>query len=655
LNLPTQSLNCHGEIKRRTISLTDNGQFREIRVDSELSTEGLKKSITISTMLFYLCIFMAAILFAGMASLPAQTPKKAPMMTRWAKDVNPSHPLPEYPRPQMERKDWLNLNGIWELQSGLENDPVPTGKQFSGKIIVPYPVESALSGVMQHFDRLWYRRTFTVPQGWQGQSILLHFGAVDYESEVYINGKSVGVHKGGYDPFSYDIAPFLTASGPQEIIVRVYNPTELGGQPRGKQTDNIGGIMYTPTTGIWQTVWIEPVNRQSIRDLKIIPDIDQSQLRLTVNTTNAASAATVSVAVKDGDTVVKKFDGRANIELDITIPDPKLWSPEHPFLYSLEVSLKPNSSTTDQVSSYFGMRKIGIAQAGKFERMMLNNKPIFMLGPLDQGFWPDSLYTAPTDEALKSDIQAIKDLGFNMVRKHIKVEPARWYYWTDKLGLLVWQDMPSADSYPWDFETVPPVDKAEFRSELQRLVEAHWNHSSIVTWDIFNECQGQFDTPQLVGMVKSLDPSRLVNEASGGCYFGSGDVNDLHSYPEPGVRAPTPHQALAVGEFGGIGYKVPGHTWFDSGDTYTNMSTPTDLLYLYAEYAYKLKQLHDEQGLSAAVYTEQTDLMTEVNGLLTYDRVPKVSMEKIAQANHWTLPMPTYRAIVPSSEKSRQS
>ncbi len=586
--------------------------------------------------------------------LQAQRPKRAPMMTKWAKDVDPNHPLPEYPRPQMVRENWLNLNGVWELQSGLEGDPVPVGKKLGGHIVVPYPVESALSGVMLHFDRLWYHRTFTVPSAWAGNQVILHFGAVDYESEVYINGKSVGIHRGGYDPFSYDITPYLKQSGPQDIIVRVYDPTELGGQPRGKQTDDIGGIMYTPTTGIWQTVWIEPVASRSIRDLKMVADVDRSELHLTVNATDSAKAATVSVQVEDGDRVVKTFEGNANAELNIPISNPKLWSPDHPFLYGLKISLKENNSTTDNVSSYFGMRKIQIGKVGKFNRILLNNEYVFERGPLDQGFWPDGIYTAPTDEALKSDIEMTKALGFNMVRKHIKVEPARWYYWTDKLGLLVWQDMPSADSYPWPMESVPPVDKAEFESELRRMVETHWNSPSIISWTIFNEAQGQHDSEQLVAMVKSLDPSRLVNEASGGEYTGSGDLNDLHQYPEPGVRAATPNQASVNGEYGGIGYRVPGHTWPESGDTYTNVSTPNDLLYLYAEYIGKVKKLDEEKGLSATVYTELTDVMTEINGLLTYDRIPKVAVEKIYQANHSTLPMPTYRVIVPSSEKERQ-
>lgn len=562
-------------------------------------------------------------------------------MTRWAKDVDRTSPLPEYPGPQMVRKDWLNLNGVWQFESGFADEPVPEGL-LKSKIVVPFAPESALSGVMLHFDRLWYRRSFSIPAKWTLKRVLLHFGAVDYETEVFINGKSVGTHKGGYDPFSFDITSYLVGEGPQDIVVRVYDPTDIGGQPRGKQSTNPEGIMYTPTTGIWQTVWLEPVDKLSIEDLRIVPDVDRNQLHITVKTTDPVKEAKVHVVVKDGNEVVQRIEGKPDTELSAVIPKPKLWSPESPFLYEIEISLNDNGRTTDQVASYFGMRKISIGKVGEYDRMLLNNQPVFQLGPLDQGFWPDGIYTAPTDEALKSDIETMKAMGFNMVRKHEKVEPARWYYWTDKLGLLVWQDMPSPSSYLDQAEAVPPLDKAEFESELRRMVETHWNHPSIALWTIFNEAQGQFDTPRLVSVVRALDPSRLVNEASGDKITGAGDVNDLHHYPEPGVRSPTPSQALANGEFGGIGNHVQGHSWDEGGFGYTNVSTPNDLLYLYAEYLLQLNELNKDKGLSAAVYTQLTDVMTEVNGLVTYDRVPKIDVAKIAEANHFNLAMPTY-------------
>jgi hypothetical protein len=601
-----------------------------------------------------LLLLAGAALVLSMATLNAQRQKRTPITTRWAKNVDTTNPLPEYPRPQMVRKDWMNLNGTWQFQSGFANEPIPSGTLRS-HVVVPFPVESVLSGIMMHFERLWYRRSFSLPEAWAGKQVILHFGGVDYETEVFVNGKSIGTHKGGYDPFSFNITPYLVSGGPQDLVVRVYDPTDIGGQPRGKQSTNPEGIMYTPTTGIWRTVWLEPVDKVSIRDLKLVPDVDGNQLRLTVNTTESNPDATIHVVVKDVDKVVKSFEGKPNSEMSVPIPEPKLWSPESPFLYGLDVSISAGGTVTDQVSSYFGMRKISIGKVGEYNRILLNNQPVFELGPLDQGFWPDGIYTAPTDEALRSDIETMKAMGFNMVRKHEKVEPARWYYWADKLGLLVWQDMPSPNSYLDRAEAIPPIDKQEFESELQRLVETHWNNPSIIMWVIFNEGQGQFDTQRLTGMVKSLDPSRLVNEASGGNITGAGDINDLHRYPEPSVRAPTPNQALANGEFGGVGYHVQGHSWDPNGFGYTTVSNPDDLLYLYAEYLNKVKDLRDNKGLSAAVYTELTDVMIEINGLMTYDRIPKVDLAKIAQANHFILTMPTYTVVVPTSEQADQN
>ena len=585
----------------------------------------------------------------------AWTVKKAPLMTKWAKQVNSRKPLPDYPRPQMTRSEWRNLNGIWEYQPGAEGEAVPVGHTLSGEILVPFPVESALSGVMEHHDRLWYRRSFVVPSQWKGKQVRLNFGAVDFESEVYINGKSVGIHKGGYLPFSYDVTPYLTETGPQEIIVRVFDATDLAGEPRGKQTTHPGGIMYTPTTGIWQTVWLEPVARTSVQDLKIVPDIDTQRVKITVHATEPTADTKVVVTVKDGDSVVQTVTGEANTELSLPVPNPKLWSPDSPFLYDLDIKLLQGNSITDQVQSYFGMRKIALGLDHGIKKMLLNNKFVFEIGPLDQGFWPDGIYTPPTESALKADIQSMKDYGFNMVRKHIKVEPARWYYWTDKLGLLVWQDMPSPNSYLPDTMKAPPIDKPEFETELRDLVQTHWNSPSIIMWDIFNEGQGQYDTPRLVNIVQQLDPSRLVNQASGGGYFDAGDVSDLHSYPPPGSPAPSLTQALVCGEYGGIGYLVAGHTWTAAGGGYTNVKSGTDLEELYGEFAGLLKSYRDEKGMSAAVYTQITDVENELNGLMTYDRKLKCDPTEIAKANHFQYPVPTYHEIVPTSEKISQT
>ncbi len=595
-------------------------------------------------------IYATAFFFFLALGLQAQSwqPKKAKLMTRFAQDVNPKNVLPEYPRPQMVRNRWMNLNGLWEFQpSTTATEQKPAGK-LSRNILVPFPVESALSGVMEHHERLWYRRTFAVPATWKGQDVLLHFGAVDYEAEVFINGKSLGVHRGGYDPFSFNISPYLKAGGEQEILVRVYDPTDNKGYPRGKQTLYPGGIMYQLVTGIWQTVWLEPVPTAGISELKMVPDVDGSLLKLTVSTTGSSSP--IIVKIKDGAKVVKTFAGVSNKEVSIPVPNAKLWSPDTPFLYDLEVSVMKGSTVVDKVESYFGMRKISVAEDGGFKKLYLNNKFLFQLGPLDQGFWPDGGYTAPTDAALKYDLEMTKKFGFNMVRKHIKVEPYRWYYWADKLGLLVWQDMPSPNSYT---DKPQPIDTAAFAHQLTRLVQTHWNSPCIVMWVVFNEGQAQHNTPGLVKMVQGLDPSRLVNQASGGGHYGVGDVMDVHSYPPPAAPAHSTTQALACGEYGGIGYVVPNHIWAEQ-PTYIFIKNEKELLDLYDRFADDLTVFKTNKGLSAAVYTEITDVEAELNGLLTYDRaVVKADPEKLRLSNKKTIEKERYLTeLLPSSEKS---
>jgi hypothetical protein len=597
-------------------------------------------------LILLICIALTPATFAQSWEL-----KKAPLMSKFAKDVNPANVLPEYPRPQLVRKEWLNLNGLWQYQPGTVNDALPEGK-LAKTILVPFPVESALSGVKEHHDRLWYRRTFTVPAAWQGKQVLLHFGAVDFESEVFVNGKSMGIHKGGYDPFTYNVTKALTASGKQELTVRVYDPTDDGGFPRGKQTLNPQGIMYTSVTGIWQTVWLEPVAATSIRDIKIVPDVDNSTVKLTVITWGNVRGATVAIKVKDGNNVVTTESIKPNTETSIKVNNPKLWSPDSPFLYNLDIALSKGGKNTDEIASYFGMRKISVEEDGGFKKLYLNNKFLFQLGPLDQGFWPDGGYTAPTDEALRYDLEMIKKFGYNMVRKHIKYEPYRWYYWADKLGIMVWQDMPSPNSYT---EHVPPVDTVEFRSELSRLIKTHWNSPSIVTWVVFNEAQAQHNTAGLVKMVQKLDPSRLVNQASGGNHFGVGDYLDIHSYPPPAVPF-SKTQVLACGEYGGIGYIIPGHTW-KVGDTYIMINNKKEYTDLYDKFANDLTLYKTNMGLSAAVYTEITDVEVELNGLLTYDReVIKGSIDKIYASNYKVIHDNLYiKEVLPSSQKEART
>ncbi|MDD4636554.1 MAG: glycoside hydrolase family 2 TIM barrel-domain containing protein [Bacteroidales bacterium] len=577
------------------------------------------------TLFVVVCVFLATFVSFGQD----WSMKSAKLMTPFAATIDTSNVLGEYPRPQMVRQNWMNLNGIWQFQPGTSATEGLPAKPLSGKILVPFPVESAISGVMQHYERLWYRRTFTVPSTWDGQRILVHFGAVDYESEVFINGHTLGIHKGGYDPFSFDITPYLTGTGPQELTVRVYDPTSNGGQPRGKQSLTPGGIMYTCTSGIWQSVWLEPVPQTAISNIRIVPDIDKSLLNLTVTTEGSATNQSITAVVKEGDVVVTTFEGAANSKLQIPVPNAKLWTPDSPFLYDLSITLNSEGAGIDSLTSYFGMRKISVGTVDGYKKLLLNNEFLFQIGPLDQGFWPDGLYTAPTDSALRYDIEKMKEFGFNMVRKHIKVEPYRWYYWADKLGLMVWQDMPSPNSY---IDNPPAIDTLEFHTELRKMIETHWNCPSIIMWVLFNEGQGQHNTENYAKEVKAMDPSRIVNEASGWNLYGSGEVKDYHNYPAPSAPSSTT-QALACGEYGGIAYSVNKHIW-GPGFGYTKVYTSNALANLYDVYANDVTQFKTNNGMSAAVYTQITDVEIELNGLLTYDRaVTKADPKRIFESN----------------------
>ena len=606
----------------------------------------MKRSLKIS---LYIAILILTIPF-----LQAQTwrMKKALLMTSYAATIDTANVRGEYPRPQMVRQNWMNLNGIWQFQPGLSlTEAIPTGK-LSSKILVPFPVESAISGIMVHYDKMWYRRTFTIPTTWGGQRIILHFDAVDYQTEVFINGQSLGVHKGGYDPFMFDITSYLVGTGSQEVTVKVYDPTDAGGQPRGKQTLNPGGIMYTPTSGIWQPVWLEPVPQTAISDIKLVPNVDNSSLKFSAITTGNATGLTVSVEINDSINTVTTFTGNANTDLVIAVPNPKLWSPDSPFLYKLKVTLKSGTTAIDSLSSYFGMRKISSGIVGNYNKMMLNNQFLFQFGPLDQGFWPDGLYSAPSDLAIQNDLKKVKQLGFNMIRKHIKVEPYRWYYWADKLGILIWQDMPSPNSYT---DVHPDIDTLAFKSELETMVKTHWNSPSIVTWVVFNEGQGQHDTQLLVNDVRSIDPSRLVNQASGNNWEGAGQILDIHSYPPPGCPYSN-SQILACGEFGGIGLNISSHVW-NKGTTYVMVTNMADLYTMYNSFADMLIQFKTNYGLSAAVYTELTDVETELNGLMTYDRyMVKGTASKYFFTNQGVIKNSLYQTdVLPTSLNATRS
>ncbi len=600
----------------------------------------------------------AAAVFLGVCAQP-WSPAPCPIPTRWSAAVTPDTVLPEYPRPQMVRDEWMNLNGLWQFApaASIDDDP-PFKRDLARRILVPFPMESSLSGVGEHHEFAWYRRTFKVPDSWRSRRVILHFGAVDWQADIYVNGIPLGTHLGGYDAFEIDITGALLpepAGVEQELVVGVHDPTDKGTQPRGKQVLKPEGIWYTPVTGIWQTVWIEPVGCGAIRSLTMTPDVDAGAVRVRVQADPCTpEGATVSVTVGDG-VPVKGTPGS-----DITVPAPgrKLWSPEDPHLYDLVVNLHAAGAgeadpALDRVRSYFGLRSVAVKPDDRgITRLFLNGEPYFQVGPLDQGWWPDGLYTAPTDEALKYDVEMTKKLGFNMCRKHVKVEPARWYYWCDTLGLLVWQDMPSGDRYigPQDPDiTRAPRSAAQYEAELKAMISTHYNSPSIVMWVVFNEGWGQFDTCRIVELTRSLDPTRLVNAASGWTDRPCGDVHDIHVYPGPGSPNPEPTRAAVLGEFGGLGLGVDGHTWTKKHWGYQGTSSRDELTEKYAGLMRRVHRLKESPGLSAAVYTQTTDVETECNGLLTYDRaVMKVEGANVASANRGEFP--ELRTVVASAE-----
>lgn len=564
-----------------------------------------------------------------LVSLPAGAWRMASskLVTEWGKYVTPENVWPEYPRPQMVRPQWQNLNGLWEYQSLSSYTADLTDKW--NEILVPFAPEAPLSGVGKHFESMAYRRTFTLDKGWSGKRVLLHFEAVDWRCEAFVNGTSVGKHEGGYDPFTFDITDALTADGEQTLVLRVYDPTDNGPVPRGKQVLNSGGIFYTPTTGIWQTVWLEAVEQCYIEDFQIVPDVDKSTVQVKLTLAGGNAPADFTVQVRKGDNVVAEGTAATTGTLTLTIPDAELWTPEHPFLYDLTIRCGD-----DSVESYFGMRKIGLQKDSQgWYRLMLNNQFVFQMGPLDQGFWPDGVYTAPSDEALKSDIVTMKKMGFNMVRKHIKVEPRRWYYWCDRMGLMVWQDMPGEN-----YGGVGGVanDGDIFGRELTAMVNTHFNAPSIVMWVIFNEGGGQDSgsyTNKFVTMVRRLDATRLINEASGWTHYGYGDIKDIHPYPAPSYTTTTKKQATACGEYGGVKYALSGHVWSNDSWGYATVESPEALDDTYTTYARKLAYYKTFKGLSAAVYTQITDVEVEVNGLMSYDRVVKSDIDRLYRAN----------------------
>ncbi|QXV65621.1 beta galactosidase jelly roll domain-containing protein [Mucilaginibacter sp. 21P] len=588
--------------------------------------------------------------FGAFAQQSNWHPIKDRITTPWADKVDPKKPLPEYPRPQLVRdNNWQNLNGLWDYSIVAKAN---TPSKYDGKILVPFAVESALSGVGKTVGKdslLWYKTTFKLSNQVKGKQVLLHFGAVDWRTEVFVNGKSIGKHEGGFDPFTFDITTALKGGGDQQIVVSVWDPTDDGPQPRGKQVKKPEGIWYTPVTGIWQTVWVEGVAKTHIQSTKQTPDIDQKTLSVSAAIAGVQPGDKLRITAYDGKIRVDEQTVDAGATAMLNIANPKLWSPESPFLYDLQVAVIRNNKAIDQVKSYFAMRKISLgADANGVQRMLLNNNFVFQYGPLDQGWWPDGLYTPPTYEAMVYDIDKLKEMGFNMIRKHIKVEPARYYTYCDQHGMLLWQDMPSGDlGNGWENrpgvidratdQNRTPESEGYYRKEWNAIMNELHNYPSIVVWTPFNEAWGQFKTVEISEWTMKKDPSRLVNSASGGNFYTTGHIVDLHNYPQPATPRPDifgKTTAVVLGEFGGLGWPVEGHNWQANKNWgYQTFKNGEDLLKRYVTFTDRLQELI-KLGLSAAVYTQTTDVEGEVNGFLTYDRkVIKMPVESLRKEN----------------------
>jgi beta-galactosidase/beta-glucuronidase len=532
-----------------------------------------------------------------------------------AQDAGTWFPMPDgYPRPQLVREQWLSLDGAWELSSAAALDTPPFGKTLDKTVQVPFPIESTASGIAyaqtlaKPMMNMWYRKTISVPTAWAGERVLLNFGAVDWQSSVYVNGNKIGVHAGGYDAFSYDITDSL-GSGSQEILVGVYDPTEFGEQPVGKQKIDKGGIFHTPASGIWQTVWIEPAPAAHITAIEPTTDVATSTVQITVRAAGATTE-TVRAVVMDGSQIVGTATGAVGTALSVPIASPKLWSPDAPFLYDLLVTLERSGAPVDRATSYVGMRAITLGDAGGFLRPLLNGTFVFHMGVLDHGYWPDGVYTAPSDDALRADVEKTKALGFNVMRKHVKVEPARFYYWADKLGLLVWQDMPSIPNW----KTPSEAGKKQYEAELGAMIDQHKFFPSIAMWIVFNEGWGQYDTVRVTNWAKSLDPTRLVSDASGWTDEGAGDVIDYHAYPGPWSPDPTATRIAVNGEYGAYG-----------GSSITQS---------YLDGIASVKDLMLNVGLGGVAYTMLADTEGERSGLISYDRATtKVDTAKLAAAH----------------------
>ena len=592
----------------------------------------------------FVALACAALLFSGaVAAQESSNPCK--LTTTWGENLDRDNVWNVYPRPIMERNEWQNLNGEWNY--AITDLDVSAPVDWEGRILVPFAVESALSGVERHIsdkEALWYQREFTVPSAWKSKNILLHFGAVDWQADVWVNGIKVGRHTGGYTPFSFDITAALK-TGKNQLTVRVLDSTDKGFQPRGKQVSRAEGIWYTPVSGIWQTVWLEPVATVHIADLKTLSDIDNNTITVDVVKSVASSSIVAEVKVFDNGTLIASGRGINDQPVEVRMPaGVKLWSPSSPFLYDLEVTISQGGKILDKVKSYTAMRKFSTRRdADGIVRLQLNNQDLFQFGLLDQGWWPDGLYTAPSYEALIYDVDKTKEWGYNMIRKHVKVEPAVWYTYCDRVGIIVWQDMPSGDPcQPWqnrsyfkglEFER-SAASEANYRKEWREIIDDLYSYPCISTWVPFNEAWGQFKTVEIAEWTKEYDSSRMVNPASGGNFFACGDMLDLHHYPGPAMYFFDSTRANVLGEYGGIGFPVQGHLWTpDRNWGYIQYNSSKEVTDEYVNYGNQLIELA-RRGFTGAVYTQTTDVEIEVNGIMTYDRkVVKLDENRIKEIN----------------------
>jgi hypothetical protein len=571
----------------------------------------------------------------GFSELHAQVPD---LPTQWTEAaMKAAVPFPEYPRPQLQRTDWLNLNGNWDYIGGkdvvtaLEPAQPISFEGATGKIRVPYCPESVISGIKRNQEiNMWYRRNIQIPAGWKGKDIIIHFEGVAHHTTLFINGKKVGSHSGSYDEFNFNITPYLT-DGKNTLTVAVYDLND-GRVPSGKSGPRGD---YTFCSGIWQTVWLEPVNKTYIQNITLLPDLDNSRLKVQVNTSGQGNVTAVAL---DGKKVVAQTTATGGMAFYLPIASPKLWSPDSPFLYDLKISLlDAGGAKVDEIKSYFGMRDIKLGKINGVNRPLINGKFIMQLGLLDQGYWPDGILTPPTEEALKFDMEFAKKAGYNLIRKHMKTESQRFYYYADKMGLLVWQDMPAI----WYQHEDTLKVRTQFRKEYKTLIDQHYNSPSIVTWVPFNENWGAFDVPGITAWTKQYDPSRLVNGNSGfnnnpGYQKAEGDPKngdfvDTHIYVGPeGASRPDKNRAASLGEFGGVGLFVRGHMWPVKNDAYDYEPTKARLTDRYVLLMDQVEQLMKYRGLSVAIYTQTTDVEHEVNGVLTYDRAfEKMELERI--------------------------